>query len=84
VTVASDRRTRWQPAASAWRACRSNALSQGVRQIAVWLDQASVDRLVALRPAREHDNEVVRRALEAWSAVGSSVIPSLLTSLLTP
>jgi hypothetical protein len=49
---------------------RENRLLQGIRQVAVWLDQASVDRLVALRRPGEHDSDVVRRALEALERGG--------------
>jgi hypothetical protein len=44
---------------------RRKRLSDGVRQVTVWLDQASIDRLVDLRRPGEHDSAVVQRALLA-------------------
>jgi hypothetical protein len=55
---------------------------QGERQVTVWLDQDSVDRLVALRRPGEHDSQVVRRALralEAQEASGRQGVPSGVT-----
>jgi hypothetical protein len=48
---------------------------QDVRQVTVWLDQASVDRLAALRRPGEHDSDVVRRALEVLEAQEASGRP---------
>jgi hypothetical protein len=50
---------------------------QDIRQVTVWLDQDSLDRLSHLRRPGEHDSEVVRRALQALEVQEASGHPAV-------